>query len=59
MASGIVTIQKGDSTVWPIAAGVAAVLLTGVLYAPHYMNKRYRRELERAATAGQASQPAA
>ena len=59
MASGIVTIQKGDSTVWPIAAGVAAVLLAGVLYAPHYMNKRYRRELERAAAAGQASQPAA
>lgn len=58
MASGIVTIQKGDSTVWPIAAGVAAVLLAAVLYAPHYMNKRYKRELERAAAAGQASQPA-
>ena len=51
MASGIVTIQKGDSTVWPIAAGVAAVLLGAVLYAPHYMNRRYRREKERAAAA--------
>ena len=49
MASGIVTIQKGDSTVWPIAAGVAAVLLGTVLYAPHYLNKRHRREVEREA----------
>ena len=49
MASGVVTIQKGDATVWPIAAGVAAVLLGAVLYAPHYMNRRYRREKERAA----------
>jgi hypothetical protein len=59
MASGIVTIQKGDSTVWPIAAGVAALLLGAVLYAPHYMNKRYQREKQRLAAAGQASQPAA
>ena len=59
MASGIVTIQKGDSTVWPIAAGVAAVLLGGVLYAPHYMNKRYRRQMEAAAAAGQPTQPVA
>jgi uncharacterized protein len=58
MASGIVTIQKGDSTVWPIAAAVAAVLLGAVLYAPHYMNKRYRREKERLAAASQASQTA-
>ncbi len=53
MASGIVTIQKGDSTVWPIAAGVAAVLLGAVLYAPHYLNKRHRRR----SRAGSASQP--
>jgi uncharacterized membrane protein YfcA len=60
MASGIVTIQKGDSTVWPIAAGVAAVLLGTVLYAPHHMNKRHRRARERAAAAaGRASQTAA
>src|SRR5262249_22359638 len=51
MASGIVTITKGDSTVWPIAAGIAAVLLGAVLYAPHYMNKRYLREKERLAAA--------
>jgi hypothetical protein len=51
MASGIVTIQKGDSTVWPIAAGVAAVLLGAVLYAPHHLNKRHRREVEREAIA--------
>jgi uncharacterized protein len=59
MASGIVTIQKGDPTVWPIAAGIAALLLGGVLYAPHYMNRRYRRQKELAEAAGQASQPAA
>jgi uncharacterized membrane protein YfcA len=51
IGSGIVTIQKGSSTVWPIAAAVAALLLGAVLYAPHYMNKRYRRELARQARA--------
>jgi uncharacterized membrane protein YfcA len=59
MASGIVTVQKGDATVWPIAAGIAAILLGGVLYAPHYLNKRYRREKERAAAAAEVSQTAA
>ena len=63
MASGIVTIQKGDSTVWPIAAGVAALLLGAVLYAPHYLNRRYLREKQRleaaAEAAGQTSQSAA
>jgi uncharacterized membrane protein YfcA len=49
MASGIVTVMKGDSTVWPIAAGVAAVLFGAVLYAPHYMNRRYRLRLEQEA----------
>jgi uncharacterized membrane protein YfcA len=48
IGSGIVTIQKGDPSVWPIAAAVAAVLLGAVLYAPHHLNKRHRRELERA-----------
>ena len=57
MASGVVTIQKGDSTVWPIAAAVAALLLGAVLYAPHYMNKRYRREKERLAAAAEGSGP--
>ena len=51
IGSGIVTIQKGDSTVWPIAAAVAAILLGAVLYAPHHLNKRHRRELESEARA--------
>jgi uncharacterized membrane protein YfcA len=40
VASGVVTIQKGDPTVWPIAAAIAAVGLGAVLYVPHRMNKR-------------------
>src|SRR4029077_59940 len=32
IGSGIVTIQKGDPNVWPIAAAVAAILLSAVLY---------------------------
>ncbi len=45
VGSGIVTIQKGDPTVWPIAAGIAAVGLGLVLYVPHHVNRR--RELQR------------
>jgi uncharacterized membrane protein YfcA len=45
VGSGIVTIQKGDPNVWPIAAGIAAIGLGAVLYAPHWLNKR--RELQR------------
>jgi uncharacterized membrane protein YfcA len=45
IGSGIVTIQKGDPNVWPIAAGIAALGLGAVLYAPHWLNKR--RELQR------------
>jgi uncharacterized membrane protein YfcA len=40
VGSGIVTIQKGDPSVWPIAAGVAAIGLGLVLYAPHWLNRR-------------------
>ncbi|MBA3866048.1 MAG: sulfite exporter TauE/SafE family protein [Solirubrobacterales bacterium] len=40
IGSGIVTIQKGDPNVWPIAAAVAAIGLGAVLYAPHWLNKR-------------------
>jgi hypothetical protein len=40
IASGFVTIQKGDPNVWPIAAAVAALGLGSVLYAPHWINKR-------------------
>jgi hypothetical protein len=46
VGSGIVTIQKGDPTVWPIAAGVAALGLGLILAAPHWLNRR------RAASAG-------
>ena len=45
IGSGIVTIQKGDPNVWPIASAVAAIGLGLVLYAPHWLNKR--RELQR------------
>ena len=49
LASGIVTIQKGDPTVWPIAAAVAAVGMGGVLAAPRLLERRRRREREQAA----------
>ena len=35
IGSGVVTVLKGDPTVWPIAAAVAAIGLGAVLYAPH------------------------
>jgi uncharacterized membrane protein YfcA len=56
IGSGIVTIQKGDPNVWPIAAAIAAVGLGAVLYAPHWLNKR--RELQRRQEADQARAPA-
>jgi uncharacterized membrane protein YfcA len=56
VGSGIVTIQKGDPTVWPIAAGIAAVGLGLVLYAPHWLNKR--RERQRRQEEDQAPPPA-
>jgi uncharacterized membrane protein YfcA len=56
IGSGVVTIQKGDPNVWPIAAAVAAVGLGAVLYAPHWLNKR--RELQRRQEADQARAPA-
>jgi hypothetical protein len=58
VGSGIVTIQKGDPSVWPIAAGVAAIGLGLIVYAPHWLNRRRenqrreeeaRQELDRAA----------
>jgi uncharacterized protein len=45
VGSGFVTIQKGDPTVWPIAAGIAAIGLGLLLYIPHWVNRR--RELQR------------
>jgi uncharacterized protein len=56
IGSGVVTVLKGDPTVWPIAAGVAAIGLGAVLYAPHWLNARRRRvreqEAAQAAAAG-------
>jgi len=45
VGSGIVTVQKGDPSVWPIAAGIAAIGLGLVLYAPHWLHRR--REAQR------------
>ncbi len=44
VGSGIVTIQKGDPNVWPIAAAVAAVGLGGILAAPRILHRRRERE---------------
>jgi uncharacterized membrane protein YfcA len=44
IGSGIVTIQKGDPNVWPIAAGVAALGLGLILGAPRWLNRRRLRE---------------
>ncbi len=44
VGSGIVTIQKGDPTVWPIAAAVAALGLGGILAAPRILHRRRERE---------------
>src|SRR3954462_10876407 len=38
IGSGVVTVLKGDPNVWPIAAGIAAIMLAAVLYAPRYLN---------------------
>jgi uncharacterized membrane protein YfcA len=45
VGSGIVTIQKAETTVWPIAAGVAAIGLALILAAPHWLNRRREREV--------------
>jgi uncharacterized membrane protein YfcA len=51
VGSGIVTIQKGDPNVWPIAAAVAAVGLGGILAAPRWLHRRREREAQAAARA--------
>jgi uncharacterized membrane protein YfcA len=60
VGSGIVTVQKGDPAVWPIAAGIAAVGLGLILYAPHWVNRRRenRRLAEEAQPDGQAADQA-
>jgi uncharacterized membrane protein YfcA len=49
IGSGIVTIQKGDPEVWPIAAAIAAVGLGAILYAPHWLNKRREQQRQQEA----------
>jgi uncharacterized membrane protein YfcA len=44
VGSGIVTIQKGDPNVWPIAAAVAALGLGSILAAPRWLHRRRQRE---------------
>ena len=44
VGSGIVTVQKGDPTLWPIAAVVAAVGLSLIIYAPRWYAKRRARD---------------
>ncbi len=44
IGSGIVTIQKGDPNVWPIAALVAGIGLGAVLAAPRILHRRRQRE---------------
>jgi uncharacterized protein len=45
VASGLVTVQKGDPVVWPIAAAVAGIGLALLIYAPRWYEKRRQREL--------------
>lgn len=49
VASGVVTVQKGDPVVWPIAAVVAGVGLSLLIWFPRWWNRRrLRREAEQA-----------
>jgi len=49
VASGIVTVQKGDPVVWPIAAIVAGIGLGLLIWFPRWWNeRRVRREAEQA-----------
>lgn len=51
VGSGIVTIQKGDPNVWPIAAAVAALGLGAILAAPRFLHRRREKEAQAAARA--------
>jgi uncharacterized membrane protein YfcA len=44
VGSGVVTIQKGDPTVWPIAAAIAGVGLGFILAVPRWLHHRRQRE---------------
>jgi hypothetical protein len=54
IGSGIVTIQKGDPAVWPIAAAIAGIGLGLILAAPRWLHHRRQREAAKIAleTAG-------
>jgi hypothetical protein len=54
VGSGIVTIQKGDPAVWPIAAAVAGIGLGLILATPRWLHRRRQREAAKVAleTAG-------
>lgn len=49
VGSGVVTIQKADPTVWPIAAAVAALGLGLILAAPRWLHQRRQREARKLA----------
>ena len=51
VGSGIVTIQKGDPTVWPIAAAIAGIGLGLILATPRWLERRREKEAELAAEA--------
>jgi len=52
VASGAVTVQKGDPLVWPIAAAVAGIGLGLLIWFPRWWNeRRERREAAEAARA--------
>jgi uncharacterized protein len=46
VASGIVTVQKGDPLVWPIAALVAGVGLMLLIWAPRWYARKRARDAE-------------
>ena len=46
IASGVVTVQKGDPLVWPIAAVVAGIGLMLLIWAPRWYAKRRDAALE-------------
>jgi hypothetical protein len=52
VASGIITVQRGDPLVWPIAAAVAGIGLALLIYAPRWYANRRRRDLAAEAAAG-------
>jgi len=43
IASGIVTVQKGDPVVWPIAAAVAGIGLGLLIWFPRWWNERRQK----------------